>query len=247
MLTIDLNCDLGEGGPDDQLIPFITSANIACGVHAGNPDLMSQTVRKALARGVALGAHPGLAGNFGRDPAVIEPAAIYNLIISQVRALTAIARSCGGRLRHVKPHGALYNHSFTDQTTATAICTAIRDLDPALLVYAQPDSALAVNAAALGLQVVREAFADRGYLPDGQLVERSRPGALLQPAEAVRQAVEIVCHHRVITSASLARPLQAETLCIHGDTPGAARLLTTLRAELRDCQVAFRPPESSNE
>jgi UPF0271 protein len=251
--TIDLNCDLGESfgayrmGDDAGVLPFVTSANVACGAHAGDPSVMRRTVAAALEHGVAIGAHPGfpdLAG-FGRREMRISPQEAYDLVLYQVGALAAFATAAGTGLRHVKPHGALYNMACADAALAEPIARAVRDLDARLILFGLPGSELQRAAEAAGLRFAREAFADRGYAADGSLVRRGRPGAMIEDADdAVRRAVEIAAEGRTRTADGAELRLEADTICIHGDRADAALFARTLREGLERSGVRVAAPLS---
>jgi UPF0271 protein len=251
--TIDLNCDLGESfgaytmGDDAGVLPFVTSANVACGAHAGDPSVMRRTVAAALEHGVAIGAHPGfpdLAG-FGRREMRISPQEAYDLVLYQVGALAAFATAAGTGLRHVKPHGALYNLACADAALAEPIARAVRDLDARLILFGLPGSELQRAAEGAGLRFAREAFADRGYAADGSLVRRGTPGAMIEDAdEAVRRAVEIASEGRTRTADGAELRLEADTICIHGDRADAALFARTLREGLERSGVRVAAPLS---
>ena len=243
---IDLNCDLGEGGASDaELLRHVTSANVACGFHAGDPATMRRTVAMAAARGVAVGAHPGLPdrAGFGRGSGPIDPADAYDLVLYQTGALRAFTTVAGIALRHVKPHGALYNQAATDPELADAVARAVRDAGDGLQLYALAGSRLVAAAEAVGVPVASEAFADRGYLADGTLVPRGSDGALLSdPDAAVRRALRLVTDGVMETADGGEIALRADTLCVHGDAPGAAQLAARLRAALEGAGVEVRAP-----
>ncbi len=248
---IDLNADVGESlgpwpmGDDAALIPVVTSVNVACGAHAGDPTTIRRTVRLALAAGAAIGAHPGypdLVG-FGRRHMAISPDDLEAIALYQVAAVAGIARAEGGRLRHVKPHGALYHHLSIDERAATAFATAVARLDPSLRVVAPPGSALIAAADSLGLQSVVEGFADRVYEPDGRLRSRDRPDAIrADPGAAAAQAVEIARDGCATASDGSMVLVPAGTLCVHGDTPGAAAIAGAVRAALAEAGIEVRSP-----
>jgi len=248
---VDLNCDMGESfgaytiGADELVMPLITSANVACGFHGGDPLVMRRTVRLARQHGVAVGAHPGfrdLAG-FGRRQMSCTPDEVYADVLYQIGALAAFCSAEGVALRHVKPHGALYNMAHADATIATAIAAAVADYDRRLLLFAQPGSALAVAGEAAGLRVVAEVFADRAYNPDGSLVARSIPGAVLHdPAAVAAQARQMVCEGRVTAVNGQVVPVRAETICVHGDNPAAVALIRRIRDELAAAGVSLAAP-----
>ena len=225
---VDINCDLGEGFTDDALLmPYISSANIACGAHAGSDLVMQQTVQLAIAAGVKIGAHPGFNDpeNFGRKEQQHADSELTDLIQSQVVRLQKIAQSFGVSLHHVKPHGALYNMSAASPNIARVIATAIKEMDASLCLYGLSNSHSIEQAKAIGLNYCNEVFADRRYRADGTLLPRSHPHALItNPEEGCRQVVQMVMHQSVIADSGIAIPVQAETICIHGDAPGAAAM-----------------------
>lgn len=251
MTTIDLNADLGESfgvytlGEDEALLALVTSANVACGFHAGDPDVMARTVAAAVRHGVALGAHPGLPDlpGFGRREMAVGPDEVYNLVTYQAGALAAFARRHGQQLRHVKPHGALYNMAERQPPLAGAMAQAVRDFDDGLLLFALSGGRLAQAGRDLGLRVVQEVFADRTYQPDGTLTPRAAPGALIHdPAEAARRMVRLITEGRMATVGGPDITLAADTVCLHGDQPGAAARARVLRRELERHGVLIRPP-----
>jgi len=250
MPVIDLNSDIGESfgvylyGADEAILPHITSANIACGFHAGDPSTMARTVAAAARLGVAIGAHPGYPDRlgFGRRDMEIDPAEVEAYLIYQIGALAYFARAAGQRVHHVKPHGAMYNRAAKDVTLAAAIARAIAKVDPGLLVYAQPGSVLAAECQKAGLNVAYEAFADRAYNPDGTLVSRSRPGAVLSPEKAADQALRIASEGKVLAVDGSMVAVPANTLCIHGDTPGAADVARSVRIRLAEAGIDVRAP-----
>jgi 5-oxoprolinase (ATP-hydrolysing) subunit A len=248
--TIDLNADIGESfgvytfGGDELLLRTITSGSIACGFHAGDPAVMRQTVRAAAKAHVSIGAHPGfpdLAG-FGRREINMQPAEIVDLVLYQLGALAAIATAEGAALRHVKPHGALYNMSARRDDIAESIAHAVATFDHRLRVIGLPDSALLSAASRLGLQVAAEGFVDRSYEKDGSLTPRHIDGAVLSdPAQAVEQALRMVCERTVLARDGSRLSLEVDTLCVHGDTPGAAELAAVVRASLERAGVTVSP------
>lgn len=234
--SIDLNSDLGEGaGADAEVMPLITTANIACGAHAGDEETMAATVRLAIERGVAIGAHPGYRDRerFGRVPLEIAPEELRADLVAQIEVLRAIAARAGSAVTHVKAHGALYNGAERDRGLADTIAGAIAQADPGLTIVAPAGSAMAASAAAAGLRLAREAFIDRAYEGDGTLRSRRLAGALLtDPAAAAQQALLIVRDGSVRAHDGSFIPIVADTLCVHGDTPGAAAILRAVRAAL---------------
>ncbi|MGS0742412.1 5-oxoprolinase subunit PxpA [Glaciimonas sp. GG7] len=235
-LTIDLNADLGEGGANDQaLLALISSANIACGWHAGRAALMQQTVAWAIQYGVAIGAHPSFydPDNFGRSEMQVSAQEIYSGILYQIGALAAIAKSQGARLSHVKPHGALYNQAACDPKLADAIVAAVCDFDSSLALYGLANSALITAAKGAGLVAIEEVFADRGYNTDGTLVQRGTPGALIEDEDhALAQTMSMVRENKVQTIDGSWIFLKADTVCLHGDGAHALVFAQRIRARL---------------
>ena len=232
--TIDLNADLGEGAPNDlEILRHITSANIACGYHAGDAATMRRTIEAARDAGVAVGAHPGFEdrAHFGRREIAVTPDEVYTLVAQQVRELDAAARGIGIRPAHVKPHGALYNMAAREHALADAIARAVRDIDSDLALYGLAGSALVASGSAHGLPTLAEGFPDRGYAPDGKLLPRGAVGAIVSdPDTAAANAVE------------LARRGDIETLCIHGDAPGAAVIAAAVRHALEAAGFRIAAP-----
>ncbi len=243
-MQIDLNADLGEGcGSDEALLALISSANIACGWHAGDASTMLQTVQWALAKGVAIGAHPSYPDreNFGRTEMQRDPRDIYADVLYQIGALAAIVRAQGGRLAHVKAHGALYNQAARNRAQAQAIVDAVRDFDPRLTFFGLAGSVMIEVAREAGLTVKEEVFADRGYNPDGSLVRRGTPGALLDDDEAVlSQTLSMVRDHKVRAIDGQWIPIQADTVCLHGDGSHALAFAQRIRDRLREEGIAVR-------
>ena len=239
---IDINCDMGESfghyrlGADEEMMRFITSANIACGFHAGDPQVMARTVALAVAHGVGIGAHPGYPDlrGFGRHRVDLTPAEIEADLLYQLGALEAFARAHGTRVSHVKAHGSLYNASEVDAKVAGAIARAVKRYNPALVLVVSATSPLAIEAGeAEGLRVAREAFADRNYNPDGTLRSRREPDALLKdPALAAERAVRMARDGIIVAYDGTEVPVRADTLCIHGDEPTAPAVAEALRAAL---------------
>jgi len=244
--VVDLNSDLGEGaGFDDELLSLVTSANIASGFHAGDSETMARTIRSAASRGVAIGVHPSLFDreHFGRKELPVSTEQLYDIMNFQLGTFQAIAEAAGTRVNHVKPHGALYNMAVRDRRIAEAIVRAIHDVDRRLLLFAPGQSALATAGRAHGLNVVAEVFADRGYMSDGTLVPRNCHGALLQDPEAAANRVERMLREGRVTAVdSKDVPIQAETVCVHGDTPGAVEFARSLRRKLEELGVDIRAP-----
>ncbi len=247
---MDLNCDCGESfgpwpmGDDAAVLPHVTSANVACGGHAGDPPTMRRTVRLCKGLGVAVGAHPGYPDmqGFGRRSIPMDPAEIEDLVLAQLGALHAIARAEGAELRHVKAHGALYNDAARTPPIARAIARAVAAFSRELVLVGLAGSALLEAGREAGLTVAGEAFADRAYEADGGLRSRALPGALItDPAQNLRQALDIALSGRVAAIGGESVAVQAATICIHGDTPGAAARAAALRQGLVAAGVDVRP------
>ena len=234
MVKIDLNADLGEGGnADAELMTLVSSVNIACGFHAGDAQTMLESVRNAIKNGVAVGAHPSFPDreNFGRTAMDLPPEMVYAQTLYQTGALEAIVRAEKGVLRHVKPHGMLYNQAAKDPVLADAIARAVRDCNPQLILVGLAGSELIRAGQRLGLTTRQEVFADRGYLPDGSLVPRSQPGALITDAsQALAQTLQMVREGTVNATDGSTASVQAETVCLHGDGEHALHFARRLRA-----------------
>lgn len=250
MTTIDLNADLGEGfgiyrlAQEPALLDLVTSANIACGGHAGDPMVMHETVALAHARGVVIGAHPGYPDRegFGRRDLGASPAELAALVLTQVGALAAVCAAGGARLRYVKPHGALYNRLARDWPAATSVAQAIAAVDPALALLGLDGSLMLQAADEAGLRGVREAFVDRAYLPDGSLLPRGEPGALLDDPDLVgERAQRMVLEHHVVAVDGTRRLLRPDSLCTHGDGPHAVALVRAVRERLESAGVTIAP------
>ncbi len=248
--SIDLNCDAGEAfgpwpmGDDEALIPLMTSVNVACGVHAGDPIVMRRTISLAVRHGVAVGAHPGYPDlqGFGRRALALAPAEVEMWVLAQIGALGGVARALGVRLQHVKAHGALYNAASDDPALAEAIASAVHSYDPDLALVARAGSVQTAAGHAAGLRVVEEAFADRGYDARGRLLPRGQAGALIsEPEMAARRAVELVRAGGLHAADGTWLSLRAETLCIHSDTPGASALAVAVRDALIAAGARLRP------
>jgi UPF0271 protein len=246
----DLNADLGESfgawrmGDDQALLAQVSSCNIACGFHAGDPLTMQRTVASALARGVAIGAHPSLPDlvGFGRREMRVAADELQALTLYQCAALDGFVRASGARLQHVKPHGALYGMLARDSQLATAFVAAVAALDRSLAVFGPPHGALREAAAAAGLRYWREGFADRGYLADGNLLPRNRPGALLDMAAARAQGLKLARGEPIAAADGNELHLSIETLCLHGDGAEALVLAQALRGDLDRAGIAVRAP-----
>jgi 5-oxoprolinase (ATP-hydrolysing) subunit A len=251
--VVDLNSDLGEGfgiwtlGDDDALLDVITSANIACGFHAGDPNIMRRVCDTAVSRGVSIGAqvsYHDLAG-FGRRSIDVDQASLINDVIYQIAALDGFARVAGSRVRYVKPHGALYNRTVHDEDQAAAVVAAVAAYDPRLPVLGLPGSALLRHAEQSGLRTVTEAFADRGYTAQATLVPRSQPGALLDdPAMVAQRMVDMLITGRMRSVDGVEIVVSARSICVHGDSPGAVAMAVAVRKALAEAGVeiqAFAP------
>ena len=245
-MRIDLNSDLGESfgpwpmGQDAALMASISSANVACGFHAGDPGAMRETVALAKAHGVAVGAHPGFPDlvGFGRREMTATAQEVEDFVVYQVAALAGVAAAQGVRLQHVKAHGALYNMACRDRALADAIARAVAMVDRTLILFGLPGSELLHAGDAAGLSVAAEVFADRAYERDGSLASRSKPGSVIHGTEAVvARAVRMVRDRNVVAVDGSVIPLEAQTICLHGDTPGAADLARALRAGLETAGI----------
>jgi UPF0271 protein len=245
-LQVDLNADLGEGaGHDAGLFELISSANIATGFHAGDSDTMHAAVSAAKKHGVAVGAHPSFFDreNFGRKELKVPNEEVFDAVAYQLGIFQAIASAVGVRPNHVKPHGALYNMAVRDEKLADAIARAIESVDPKLILFAPDNSELSRAGEAHGLQIAREVFADRNYLNDGWLVPRTRPDALLRdPKEAAQRVLRMLLEGKVCSVEGHDVDVRAETVCIHGDTPGAVEFARELRTRLEHEGVRISAP-----
>lgn len=246
---VDLNCDMGESfgawkmGDDEKMMRTITSANIACGAHAGDPVVMRHTVRLAREHNVGVGAHPSLPdlAGFGRREMKLEPHEVEGLVLYQLGALWAIARAEGVALRHVKPHGALYNIAARDGTIADAIARAVHAFDPSLVLFGLAGSLMLPAGEAEGLRVASEVFADRAYEHDGSLASRRKPGSVIHdPSEVAARAVQMVRDGCVVAISGESIAVRADTICVHGDTPGAPDLARRIRAALEAAGIDVR-------
>ena len=246
-LSADINADLGEGsGHDEELFELISSANIATGFHAGDADTMHAAVSAAKKRGVGVGAHPSFFDreNFGRKEQKVSTAEVFDAVAYQLGIFQAIASAVGAQPNHVKPHGALYNMAVRDRDLADAIARAIESVDPTLILFAPDKSELALAGEAHGLQIACEIFADRNYLNDGWLVPRTRPDALLRdPNEAAERVLRMLREGRVRSVEGRDVDVRGETICIHGDTPGAVEFARKLRSKLEHEGVKIGAPQ----
>ena len=246
MTTIDLNCDLGEGcGSDAGLMRYISSANIACGFHAGNETTMRRTVELALEHGVTIGAHPGYADpeNFGRKPMNLDPYAVRQLIFDQMDALKRVCDPLGAKIRHVKPHGALYNQAAKDSNLASAIAGAVAEFDSDLIFYGLSGSGMITEAEKVGLRTASEVFADRTYRSDGTLTPRSETNALITETEdSLHQVLDMIRYTRVRSTDGIMVSIKCETICLHGDGEHAVEFASLIRERLEADDIVIRPP-----
>lgn len=248
-LTVDLNCDMGESfgawkmGDDEAILPYVSAVNIACGFHAGDPATMMKTVRLALKYKVKIGAHPGLPDlvGFGRREMQLTAQEVYELVVYQVGALAACAKVQGSALHHVKPHGALYNMAAKKSELANAITAAIYDIDPGLVLYGLSGSELIKAGKTKGLKVYSEVFADRTYQQDGTLTARSDKHALIHdPKLAAEQVVGMIKTGKVTSLQGTAVDIQADTICLHGDSKEAVQFAMTINQVLKDHHILIR-------
>lgn len=250
MYRIDLNCDLGESfgayqlGLDAEILPFVTSANIACGFHAGDPGVMRRTVKLALDNGVAIGAHPGLPDliGFGRRNMEISPLEAYDMVLYQIGALDGFVKAEGGRMQHVKPHGALYNMAAKKKELSEAIAEAVYKVNPELILFGLSGSELIRAGEKIGLRTAHEVFADRTYQPDGSLTPRNQPGAMITDHDqAIAQVLRMVKEGSVQTRQGEDIRIQADTICIHGDGPQALVFARQIRECLEESGISVLP------
>lgn len=257
MTTIDLNCDMGESfgawtmGSDAALIDVVSSVNIACGFHAGDASVMRKTVQTAIEKGVAVGAHPSFPDlqGFGRREIKMSAQEIFDIVLYQVSALKGICEAFGGKLHHVKPHGALYNAAAKNPETALSIAKAVRAIDKNLILYGLSNSFLISEAEKIELQTASEVFADRTYQPDGNLTPRTESNALINDAEtAVDQVLEMVKSRKVTAVNGEKIFIRAETICVHGDSAHALEFAAAIRQKLSENKIEIRPiAKKSNE
>ena len=249
MIRIDINSDLGESfgaysiGHDHGLMKAITSANIAAGFHAGDPSVLRDTIRLAKTNGVAVGAHPGFPDlvGFGRRELNVTPKEAEDMVLYQVAAVAGVAAAEGVRVQHVKPHGALFNMAVRNPELSAAIARAVAALDRSLILFGLPGSEILSAGTSAGLRVAAEVFADRAYEPDGSLASRRKPGSVIHDADAVvARAVRMVTERTVVATDGSVVNLDAETICVHGDTPGSDALAAKIRAGLEAAGVSVR-------
>ena len=251
MKTIDLNCDMGESygawkmGADADIMPLITSANIAAGFHAGDPATIRKTVGLAAEHGVAIGAHPSLPDiqGFGRRTMKVSAQEVYDMVLYQAGAIEAFARAAGARLHHVKCHGALYNMSAMDEALSDAIARATKDLGGGVQLYALSNSRMMDAGRKYGLTTVGEVFGDRGYMDDGTLAPRDKPGGMIvEAAKSVAQVLSMIDDGVVVSLSGKRVPVAANTLCLHGDQPGAVAFATALRKTFAEKDIRLAAP-----
>ncbi|MED1916349.1 LamB/YcsF family protein [Bacillus thuringiensis] len=248
MKSVDLNCDMGESfgayriGNDQAILRYVSSANVACGFHAGDPGTMRKTVQMALAAGVAIGAHPGFADlvGFGRRNMEISPEEAYDLVVYQIGALQAFVRAEGGVMHHVKPHGALYNMAATRPALAESIALAIYKVNPELVLYGLAGSELTRAGEKIGLATAHEVFADRTYQQDGTLTPRSQPNAMItDQQQSLQQVIRMVSEGLVLTQQGVDIPIQADSICIHGDGAHALEFAQSIREALAGAGITI--------
>ena len=250
-MYIDINCDLGEAdlatgtGNEEAIMPFISSVNIACGFHAGDPLTIERTIRSAIRHGVSIGAHPGYPDRegFGRRPLKMSHEELRAMILYQAGAVKAMAEAAGARMRHIKPHGALYNTAAVDYELSMTIARAVKDLDSSLILVGQSGSQMIKAAREAGIACASEVFADRAYNDDGTLVARSIEGAVLHDTETmIARVIRMIKEKVVETVSGKTIPIEAETVCIHGDNAAAAEFVKKLAEALRAEGIAIRHP-----
>jgi UPF0271 protein len=242
--SIDINCDMGEGiGSDEKIMPFISSANIACGYHAGSAEIMEQTIELALKYNVSIGAHPSFFDreNFGRREMNLPPDEVYDLVLLQLRTIDRIVKEKNAKLNHVKPHGALYNVSAKDRQVAKAIAHAVKDFNSELILFVLSNSHCIEEAAAVGLRTASEVFADRTYQDDGSLTPRSQSNALIQDVNAcVQQVLQMVKQKTVTSVNGKTIPIVADTICIHGDGKHAVEFANAIHQVLKKERIRMK-------
>lgn len=244
MRSIDLNCDMGEGcGNDAVLMNYVSSVNIACGFHAGDAATMLKTVGTAIKKGVAIGAHPSFPDRegFGRNAMNLPPQKVYDIVVKQIVALRDICDAAGGKVRHVKPHGALYNQAARDKGLAHAIVKAVKAIDENLVLYGLSGSVLVIEAKKIGLRTASEVFADRAYRSDGSLTPRSESNALIRDTDAaLAQVLQMVQNKTVTAADGRTIPIIADTICIHGDGENALEFAKTIHRKLIKSGIMIR-------
>ena len=251
MITIDFNCDMGESfgenkvGDDEGIMPFVSSINIACGFHGGDPTVIDETIRMAIDHGIAIGAHPSFYDleGFGRREFDLSPEQIYQMMVYQISAVKGFTHLRGANLHHVKPHGALYNVAAKNYEYAEAIAEAIADIDETIILYGLSGSKLIDAGIACGLTTCSEVFADRTYQNDGNLTPRSQPNALIENAEqSVQQVLQMIKNQSVVSVDGTIVPVKAETICIHGDGKDAKLLAKQIYIAVRAANCFIKPP-----
>ncbi|CAN5521846.1 5-oxoprolinase subunit PpxA [soil metagenome] len=249
MFSIDLNCDMGESlgvwrmGNDAALMDYVSSINVACGFHAGDASVIRKTVETAIEKDVAIGAHPGFPDlqGFGRREIKMSAEEVFDIVLYQVSAVKGICQAFGGKLHHVKPHGALYNQAAKDASFAAAIAKAVKSIDDNLIFYGLSNSLLISEAEKIGLQTASEVFADRTYQADGSLTPRNETTALIKDSEkAVSQVLQMITEQSVIATNGEKIPLKAETVCIHGDGEHALEFAKIINAKLKKCDIQIK-------
>ena len=255
MLRIDLNSDLGESfgryklGMDDQVIPLVSSVNVACGQHAGDPCVMRRTVKMAAEAGVSIGAHPGYPDlqGFGRRDMGLSPDEAYAFMLYQMGALQAFCTAQGVRLAHVKPHGQLYNHAAADPEFAAALAQAARDFDPTLVLVGLANASLVEAGRAAGLRVAEEFFTDRNYTDEGKLVNRREPNAMIRDEQvAIERVKQVIRDGAILSVTGRLIELHADTICVHGDSPTALAFVSRIRAALQEDGIVIKPVGASD-
>jgi UPF0271 protein len=244
MKTIDINCDMGEGvGNDELIMPFISSASIACGYHAGDESAMKETVSLCIKHNISVGAHPSFADreNFGRVEIKLPPGEVYDLVVTQIKLLDEIAKAAGLALKHVKPHGALYNMAARNSQLAAVIALAVKDVNPKLILFGLSGSHLIKEGKNIGLKTASEVFADRTYLDSGNLTPRHLPGALIEDADkAVAQVLQMINEGTVTALSGKKIPMVADTVCIHGDGAHAVEFAKAIFQTLKENNIEIK-------
>ncbi|UOQ94576.1 LamB/YcsF family protein [Halobacillus shinanisalinarum] len=244
---VDINCDMGESfgaytmGRDEEILDYVTSANIACGFHAGDPSTMRKTVKLALEKNVGIGVHPGLQdlAGFGRRNIAISPKEAYDLVVYQIGALSSFVKAEGGRIQHVKPHGALFNMAAKDAELSEAIAEAVYNVDPGMILFGLSGSELVKAGKKVGLKTANEVFSDRTYQMDGSLTSRTESNALItNPEEAIKQVIRMVKEKQVMSVQGSDVTIQADTICIHGDGVTALDFAKNISATLKEADIA---------
>ncbi|WP_163527046.1 LamB/YcsF family protein [Halobacillus ihumii] len=252
--VVDINCDMGESfgaytvGRDEEILDYVTSANIACGFHAGDPSTMRKTVKLALDKNVGLGAHPGLQdlAGFGRRNMNISAKEAYELVVYQIGALSGFIKAEGGTMQHVKPHGALFNMAAKDAVLAESIAESVYDVDPELILFGLSGSELVKAGRNTGLKTASEVFSDRTYQEDGSLTSRTEPNALItDPDEAIKQVIRMVKEQQVCCVQGSDIAIEADTICIHGDGVTALEFAQNISATLKESDIQIKPIKST--